>query len=137
MPPHHHITPPPRAHRPGPRSPAATSPRRLALRKAPPPTEPTPAGISPLSVVVDEQQQPSHSACPPPPITPADVEGVDDLLADETEEVCPTCLEEYHDDNPKIVANCGHTFHLACIYEWLERNPHCPICAKRMRFKEK
>jgi len=23
---------------------------------------------------------------------------------------------------------CGHTFHLQCIYDWLERSPTCPSC---------
>ncbi|KAK1868024.1 hypothetical protein I4F81_010521 [Pyropia yezoensis] len=31
---------------------------------------------------------------------------------------------------------CGHEFHLACIYEWLERSPYCPVCARRMVFEE-
>jgi len=24
----------------------------------------------------------------------------------------------------------------ACIYEWLERSPYCPICAKKMMFAD-
>ncbi|XP_047318986.1 E3 ubiquitin-protein ligase RHF2A-like [Impatiens glandulifera] len=45
----------------------------------------------------------------------------------EEEEVCPTCLEEYTPENPKIVTNCSHHFHLGCIYEWMERSESCPV----------
>ncbi|KAJ7971121.1 E3 ubiquitin-protein ligase [Quillaja saponaria] len=48
----------------------------------------------------------------------------------EEEDVCPTCLEEYTPDNPKIVTKCSHHFHLGCIYEWMERSENCPVCGK-------
>ncbi|KAG5380636.1 hypothetical protein IGI04_028478 [Brassica rapa subsp. trilocularis] len=47
------------------------------------------------------------------------------------------CLgTEYNEDNPKIVLQCGHIFHLACIYEWMERSTACPFCSKTMLFLE-
>uniref|UniRef100_A0A7S0G020 RING-type E3 ubiquitin transferase n=1 Tax=Rhodosorus marinus TaxID=101924 RepID=A0A7S0G020_9RHOD len=52
------------------------------------------------------------------------------------EDVCPTCLEEYTDSNPRIDTACEHQFHLSCILEWYDRNPHCPICARRMEFAD-
>ncbi|CAK7336030.1 unnamed protein product [Dovyalis caffra] len=48
----------------------------------------------------------------------------------EDEDVCPTCLDEYTPENPKITTRCSHHFHLGCIYEWLERSESCPICGK-------
>ncbi|KAG9135525.1 hypothetical protein Leryth_021962 [Lithospermum erythrorhizon] len=45
-------------------------------------------------------------------------------------EECPTCLEEYTIDNPKIFTKCSHHFHLGCIYEWMERSDKCPVCGK-------
>ncbi|CAN1826726.1 E3 ubiquitin-protein ligase At3g02290 [Linum perenne] len=48
----------------------------------------------------------------------------------EDEEVCPTCLEEYTPENPKIMTKCAHHFHLGCIYEWMERSDSCPVCGK-------
>ncbi|KAL8150419.1 hypothetical protein V2J09_020227 [Rumex salicifolius] len=45
---------------------------------------------------------------------------------------CPTCLEEYSEENPKMTTKCEHNFHLACIFEWLERSDTCPICNKEM-----
>ncbi|XP_065852646.1 E3 ubiquitin-protein ligase At3g02290-like isoform X2 [Euphorbia lathyris] len=54
----------------------------------------------------------------------------------EDEDVCPTCLEEYTIENPKIPTKCSHHFHLGCIYEWLERSENCPVCGKEMEFCE-
>ncbi|CAD7698308.1 unnamed protein product [Ostreobium quekettii] len=55
---------------------------------------------------------------------------------DDDDDICPTCLEPYPADNPKIFAACGHHFHLSCIYEWLERSRTCPVCLKPMKFEE-
>ncbi|KAJ9147480.1 hypothetical protein P3X46_029637 [Hevea brasiliensis] len=54
----------------------------------------------------------------------------------EDEDFCPTCLEEYTPENPKIVTKCSHHFHLGCIYEWMERSDTCPVCGKVMLFDE-
>ncbi|KAF9596067.1 hypothetical protein IFM89_007120 [Coptis chinensis] len=48
----------------------------------------------------------------------------------EDEDVCPTCLDEYTPENPKIITRCSHHFHLGCIYEWMERSETCPLCGK-------
>ncbi|KAL7260790.1 hypothetical protein ACSBR1_006453 [Camellia fascicularis] len=56
--------------------------------------------------------------------------------AEEDEDVCPTCLEEYTTENPKIITHCHHQYHLSCIYEWMERSDKCPICGKLMEFNE-
>ncbi|CAA0820308.1 RING/U-box superfamily protein [Striga hermonthica] len=52
------------------------------------------------------------------------------------EDVCPTCLEEYTVENPKINTKCCHHFHLGCIYEWMERSDNCPVCGQVMAFDE-
>lgn len=57
-------------------------------------------------------------------------------IDDDDDDFCPTCLESYDEDNPKIFSACGHHFHLACIYEWLERSRTCPVCLTPMRFEE-
>lgn len=54
----------------------------------------------------------------------------------EDEDVCPTCLEDYTSENPRIVMQCSHHFHLGCIYEWIERSEACPVCGKKMEFHE-
>ncbi|CAH2080176.1 unnamed protein product [Thlaspi arvense] len=53
----------------------------------------------------------------------------------EEEEDCPICLEEYDVENPKLLAQCDHHFHLACILEWMERSETCPVCNKEMVFE--
>ncbi|XP_031114989.1 E3 ubiquitin-protein ligase At3g02290-like [Ipomoea triloba] len=53
------------------------------------------------------------------------------------EDVCPTCLEEYDEENPKIITKCSHHYHLSCIYEWMERSDTCPVCGKVMAFDER
>ncbi|XP_071708126.1 probable E3 ubiquitin-protein ligase RHB1A [Rutidosis leptorrhynchoides] len=47
-------------------------------------------------------------------------------------EECPTCFEEYDEDNPKIITKCEHHFHLSCILEWMERSDTCPVCDQEM-----
>uniref|UniRef100_A0A5B7A6A7 RING-type E3 ubiquitin transferase n=1 Tax=Davidia involucrata TaxID=16924 RepID=A0A5B7A6A7_DAVIN len=50
------------------------------------------------------------------------------------EDVCPTCLEEYDAENPKMITKCEHHFHLSCILEWMERSDTCPVCDQEMIF---
>lgn len=52
---------------------------------------------------------------------------------EEEEDDCPTCLEGFNLANPKKSTSCGHHFHLACILEWMEQSPNCPICRKHFR----
>ncbi|GAV64754.1 zf-RING_2 domain-containing protein [Cephalotus follicularis] len=52
----------------------------------------------------------------------------------EEEDACPICLEEYYQENPKLVTKCEHHFHLSCILEWMERSDTCPICDQEMIF---
>lgn len=42
----------------------------------------------------------------------------------EDDHCCPTCLEEFTPENPQIVLQCAHAFHLACIYEWVRAPTH-------------
>ncbi|XP_052197574.1 E3 ubiquitin-protein ligase At3g02290-like [Diospyros lotus] len=62
--------------------------------------------------------------------------GFEHIYSSEDEDVCPTCLEEYTSENPKIITKCSHHFHLGCIYEWMERSESCPVCGKVMAFDE-
>jgi Ring finger domain len=60
----------------------------------------------------------------------------EDYELEDDSNVCPTCLEPFTVDNPRVVAKCGHQYHLPCIYEWLERSPSCPMCGKKMEIEE-
>ncbi|KAL3524884.1 hypothetical protein ACH5RR_013256, partial [Cinchona calisaya] len=56
-----------------------------------------------------------------------------DVSVSEDEDVCPTCLEEYTLENPKIITQYFHHYHLSYIYEWMERSENCPVCGKNHR----
>jgi hypothetical protein len=54
---------------------------------------------------------------------------------------CVMCLDTFCDDNPKVrtLCNCGMNrtnFHLACLYQWLDRNNNCPVCREFLYFEE-
>ena len=53
---------------------------------------------------------------------------------EEDDDFCPTCLENYNEENPKIFTECGHHFHLPCLYEWANIKPTCPMCSLPMRW---
>lgn len=76
------------------------------------------------------------SKCGQPESLEKSLSVVKGLLYEHSEDVCPTCLEEYTLENPKIVTQCAHHFHLGCIYEWMERSDTCPMCGKVMEFCE-
>ncbi|XP_039063673.1 probable E3 ubiquitin-protein ligase RHB1A [Hibiscus syriacus] len=54
----------------------------------------------------------------------------------EEDDTCPICLEEYDEENPKLLAKCEHRFHLSCILEWMERSDTCPLCDQEMIFDQ-
>ncbi|KAF8413202.1 hypothetical protein HHK36_001178 [Tetracentron sinense] len=56
------------------------------------------------------------------------------IVSSTEDDVCPTCLEEYDSENPKIITKCEHHFHLSCILEWMERSDTCPVCDQEMIF---
>lgn len=53
------------------------------------------------------------------------------------DDFCPTCLDGYDENNPKINTQCKHHYHLSCILEWMERSNTCPICDQEMAFEER
>ncbi|KAH7416242.1 hypothetical protein KP509_14G082200 [Ceratopteris richardii] len=55
---------------------------------------------------------------------------------EDDDDICSICLDEYDFQDPKMLIECGHDFHLACILEWMERSNHCPICYKEVDFEE-
>ncbi|PIN18583.1 hypothetical protein CDL12_08737 [Handroanthus impetiginosus] len=57
------------------------------------------------------------------------------ISSQDEEDSCPTCLEEYDGENPRIVTKCHHHFHLSCILEWMERSDTCPICNQEMIYE--
>uniref|UniRef100_A0A7S3CZ90 RING-type domain-containing protein n=1 Tax=Palpitomonas bilix TaxID=652834 RepID=A0A7S3CZ90_9EUKA len=41
---------------------------------------------------------------------------------------CAICMEDYKDGEMLRTLPCFHVFHQACIDEWANREPSCPIC---------
>jgi hypothetical protein len=52
---------------------------------------------------------------------------------DDPDTCCPTCLEPYTPGDPRAFTDCGHHFHVQCIYAWFERGKEtCPVCGARV-----
>ena len=46
---------------------------------------------------------------------------------------CPTCLEDYTEENPSFSTPCGHSFHLVCMLAWYEQGKEeCPLCGAKV-----
>ena len=37
-----------------------------------------------------------------------------------------------HTINTNIKLKCNHSYHKSCIVEWIEKNPLCPYCMKKI-----
>ena len=62
--------------------------------------------------------------------------GLSAVLSQDEDDVCPTCLDEYDEENPRYMTACGHHFHIQCMYEWMERSQTCPVCSQVLSFKD-
>ncbi|KAH0928274.1 hypothetical protein HID58_014001 [Brassica napus] len=47
---------------------------------------------------------------------------------EEENDMCIVCFGNYSQHNNLCTLTCGHSFHFACIDQWLRRNISCPIC---------
>nr|XP_011463981.1 PREDICTED: putative RING-H2 finger protein ATL21A [Fragaria vesca subsp. vesca] len=90
--------------------------------------------ITELSTAVDQQVEPA-----PLVIVGLDgrtIESYPNFQLDESLELpepddktCSICLCEYQPkETIRIIPDCNHYFHASCIYEWLRKNPTCPLC---------
>ncbi|PIO14633.1 hypothetical protein AB205_0076030, partial [Aquarana catesbeiana] len=60
---------------------------------------------------VDRQQHPAPPQGPPAVVQPT----------------CAICLSEYAAEDSRTLP-CNHGFHFACIHQWLQQHPTCPMC---------
>ncbi|URD99231.1 finger protein [Musa troglodytarum] len=45
--------------------------------------------------------------------------------------VCPICLAEFADgDQVRVLPQCGHGFHVACVDTWFGSHSSCPFCRR-------
>ncbi|KAK4485424.1 hypothetical protein RD792_008064 [Penstemon davidsonii] len=58
-------------------------------------------------------------------------------IAEQNEEICPICLADYQPgETLRIIPECTHNFHAACIDEWLRSSATCPLCRNSMVSKK-
>ncbi|ADM12587.1 uncharacterized protein Eint_110870 [Encephalitozoon intestinalis ATCC 50506] len=55
-------------------------------------------------------------------------------LEEEPEEICCICLEYIKGSQALLV--CRHSFHLTCIYSWLDTKRVCPSCRMAIKWEE-
>uniref|UniRef100_A0A1D1XKF5 RING-type E3 ubiquitin transferase n=1 Tax=Anthurium amnicola TaxID=1678845 RepID=A0A1D1XKF5_9ARAE len=65
-----------------------------------------------------------------------DVHDEPDGMIEEEEDDCPICFEAFDEENPKLVTECLHHYHLSCLLAWMERSATCPICCQVALFNE-
>lgn len=51
----------------------------------------------------------------------------------EDKPICSICLLEFNNNSTKLV--CDHMFHKQCIVRWLELNNSCPVCRKKINYR--
>lgn len=44
------------------------------------------------------------------------------------DDACTICLERFEKGDALRVLQCRHSFHLACVDQWLARSGQCPVC---------
>ncbi|KAM7274552.1 hypothetical protein ACFE04_016418 [Oxalis oulophora] len=90
-----------------------------------------------LATCEDPDESETKPQLGPTPLSPKKIEILKDTaIIVEEEDCCPICLEEYDPENPKLLTECEHHFHLSCILEWMERSDICPICDKEVTFDQ-
>jgi len=52
---------------------------------------------------------------------------------DDSEQICPICLDEFQPNDQVIRKGCDHVFHRHCIERWLpQKGRNCPYCREVM-----
>lgn len=49
-------------------------------------------------------------------------------LSKQVDRKCSICQEEYEDDDEMGKLDCGHSYHIQCIQQWLAQKKSCPVC---------
>ena len=84
------------------------------------------------------QQVAEHEHEPRPTATPAELAAVQRFVVgadgcNETESECAICLERIKKGDEAAQLPCKHSFHSACIGQWLEQHDNrCPICRQEL-----
>ena len=60
---------------------------------------------------------------------------------DQSEDECVICLDTFSYENPRMPTMCGcgennASFHLPCLYQWMEKDKNCPTCRTELKWEE-
>ncbi len=60
--------------------------------------------------------------------------------------VCSICRHNLNEDSPSyqakgmtsyiIIGECGHAFHKECFEPWYQKNPICPMCTTKWKYRQ-
>ena len=51
-----------------------------------------------------------------------------------SDECCAVCMDDVEvGQSQRVLPQCGHAFHAACIDQWLLKKPVCPLCVRTVR----
>jgi len=57
-----------------------------------------------------------------------------DMFRFNQQDSCPICFDEFQAGNEVTqLPSCNHIYHPACIREWLNKSPLCPMCRSNVR----
>ncbi|KAI4347215.1 hypothetical protein L6164_008047 [Bauhinia variegata] len=57
--------------------------------------------------------------------------------ASQVDKKCSICQEEYEADDELGKLNCGHSYHVQCIRQWLAQKNFCPVCKAEVVFRQR
>ena len=98
------------------------------------PLQPTPQQQSDASTTAASEAGPSDITNTIPPNATESASRGEPAAAAEAAELgeCVICLSEL-DESPTTTLICNHTFHSACVTEWLNKDGRCPTCRRQIR----
>ena len=96
--------------------------------------QPTPQQQSDASTTAASEAGPSDITITIPPNATESASRGEPAAAAEAAELgeCVICLSEL-DESPTTTLICNHTFHSACVTEWLNKDGRCPTCRRQIR----
>lgn len=61
-------------------------------------------------------------------LSPSQIINIPIENVNESDGMCPICIESFKELQKGRVLRCGHKYHLLCIDKWLMQHTSCPLC---------
>ena len=90
-------------------------------------------GSQRLTVTIQRRVHPDPEPEPEPPSIVLAGKPIDATATLGGEATCAICLIQYKEHDTGTSLPCHHGFHKACLQEWTDRHPTCPICRLQLR----